>query len=278
MKKMQITFFLIMSLQISNTANAHHAMEFIEMESYSTTKAHEFVFHWHFDYMTDDRNDVQADHWEMTPGLSYGLLDRLMIDAHCHYAKFGNTHIDEEYAQNNPEDPVIKSGAGMPAFVEAAAFALQFRVTDYGQLPIDIAVSPFYEIPTNRAKKYLGSEQVYGGSLILGRNFGLHNNITANFSWEREGDENSWGWGLGIKFTLSMLDEHAPAFGVEVLGDYKGHTGIMPGIYAGINQNTVFKAGIFIGLSQYSGKKNDEDFMEDREEDFRTNITIMTRW
>jgi hypothetical protein len=269
-----ITFGLFSASEIS----AHHAMEYIEMDSYSTAKASEFVFHLHYDYMVDDKNDPYADHWELTPGISYGIMDRLMFDFHCHFAKFGKSNLGEDYVEEHPSDPIVDSEAGMSPFIEALAFTLQFRVTDENQLPVDIAIAPFYEIPTKRAEEYLGSEPVYGGALILGRNFGMHNNITANFMYEREGSENSWGWALGTKFTLSLVDEHAPAFGVEIIGDFDGHLGIMPGLYVSINQNTVLKSGVFIGMSQYRNKEDDPDFMEDKEEDLRANITIMTRW
>ena len=67
---------------------AHHAMEYIEMESYTTAKRGEYVFHLHYDYMVDDEDDADLDHWELTPGLSYGLLDRLM----CFRSARGNQH------------------------------------------------------------------------------------------------------------------------------------------------------------------------------------------
>ncbi len=260
----------------AGSAFAHHAMEYIEMESYSTAKKGEFVFHWHYDYMVDDKNGPQADHYEITPGLSYGILNRLMIDIHGHFAKFGQSHLDNddpaklaEYQNKYPNGP--------SPFIEAGAIALQYRVTDMDQAPVNIAVSPFFELPTNRAKDLLNSQMVFGGSVIIEKNFGLHNNITANFSYERDGDEDVYGWALGTKFTLSTMDEHAPAFGLELFGDYEGRLGIMPGIYASVLQNTIFKAGIFIGLSQHM-KKDDSDFQEEREEDLRTNVTIMTKW
>ena len=271
-----LTNLLTLIIFLLMPAFSHHAMEFIEMESYSTARSGEFVFHCHYDYMVDDKNETQADHYEITPGLSYGIFDRLMIDIHTHFAKFGQSHLDND----NPTDLAeyqAQSPDGPPPFIEAAAVALQFRVTEHDQLPIDIAVSPFFELPAGRAKNLLNSEDVIGGFLIISRNFGLHNNITANFSYERDGDENVYGWAAGAKFVLSTIDEHAPAIGIEVIGDYDGHFGIMPGIYANILQNTVFKAGIFIGLSQYR-RKADQDFQEEKEEDLRANVTIMTRW
>ncbi len=269
----KVTFFLMFFMNISF---AHHAMEYIEIESYSTAKKGEFVFHWHYDYMVDNKNDPQGDHYEITPGLSYGIMDKLMVDIHGHFAKFGNSHLDNDdsvklakYQTEYPDGP--------SPFIEAGAIALQYCVTDAGQLPVNIAISPFFEFPTNRAKELLNSQMVFGGSVIIGKNYGLHNNLTVNLSYERDGDEDVYGWGIGSKFVLSTVDEHAPAFGIEILGDYEGHIGILPGIYAGILQNTVLKAGIFIGLSQYM-KKDDTGFQEEKEEDLRANVTVMTAW
>ncbi len=58
---------------------SHHAMEFIELESYNTASKGEVVFHLHFDYMVDDKNNPDLDHWEYTPGFSYGITNRLMF-------------------------------------------------------------------------------------------------------------------------------------------------------------------------------------------------------
>ena len=271
-----VTGFAVLNMFAVFPAFPHHAMEYIETESYSTARAGEFVFHWHYDYFVDDKHDPQSDHYEVTPGLSYGIFDRLMIDVHGHFAKFGASHIDNS-------NPIVLAGYedqypdGPSPFIEAGAVAVQYRITEHNEFPIDLAISPFFELPTSRAESLLNSEKVYGGTIIISRNFGLHNNLTANFGYERDGDEDVYNWAIGAKFVLSTMDEHAPAFGVEVLGDYEGHVGIMPGIYANILQNTVFKAGIFIGLSQYR-RKADHDFQKDKEEDIRANITVMTKW
>ena len=276
MRVFSIFLYLLVFVSISSLALfSHHAMEYIEMDSYTTAREREFVFHWHYDYIVDKKNDPQSDHYEITPGLSYGIIDRLMFDVHCHFAKFGASHLDEDYCDDHPDSPFLTDGPS--PFIEAAAASFQYRVTEHNQIPIDLAIGVFGEIPTKRAKNLLGSERVYGGSLILSRGFGLHNNITTNFNYERDGDENIWSWAVGMKLVLSTVDDHAPAIGCEVIGDYEGHIGIMPGIYMNIMQNTIFKAGIFIGVSQYH-KKSDVDFQEEREEDLRANVTVMTRW
>ncbi len=84
---------LFLLLAGSGPLQAHHAMEFIELESYNTAPQGAFVFHLHYDYLVDDRDQPKLDHWELTPGLSYGITNRLMVDIHSHFAKFGNDHV-----------------------------------------------------------------------------------------------------------------------------------------------------------------------------------------
>jgi hypothetical protein len=102
---------------VAGAAWAHHAMEYVDMESYSTAKRGEKVFHLHYDYMVDDDKDPRMDHWEFTPGLSYAITDRLMADMHTHFAKFGAGHVVEERAAEfEPNGP--------SPFMEAVALAV----------------------------------------------------------------------------------------------------------------------------------------------------------
>jgi hypothetical protein len=96
-------------------------MEYVELESYSTARRGEFVFHLHYDYMVDDKDNPKLDHWEFTPGLSYGITDRLMIDFHTHFAKFGAEHVVED--KRNLYEPL-----GPSPFMEAGALSLQYRL------------------------------------------------------------------------------------------------------------------------------------------------------
>ena len=93
MKSYVKLFFTISLILISTTLFSHHAMEFIEMESYNTPFKGEFVFHLHFDYMVENNMNPNLDHWEFTPGISFGISDRLMFDAHTHFANFEKDHL-----------------------------------------------------------------------------------------------------------------------------------------------------------------------------------------
>lgn len=247
---------------IAGGAQAHHAMEYIEMESYSTARRGEKVLHLHYDYMVDDADNPRLDHWEFTPGMSYGITDRLMVDVHGHYAGFGADHvIDERRAEFEPDGP--------SPFLEAAAVVLQARLTEGG--PVDVAVSGTWEIPFSRAEDLLGSEDmVYAGTLILGRTFGEHGNVTANFNYEAEGDEDEWTWALGVKNPISA-DPHGIAAGVEVMGDFEGTAWtVMPGVYAPISETIILKTGIALGQEQ-----DDEDRWVNTS---RANVSLMYRF
>jgi hypothetical protein len=241
---------------------AHHAMEYIEMESYSTAKRGQKVFHLHYDYMVDDSGNPNLDHWEFTPGLSYGITDRLMADIHTHFAGFGSGHVVEErraeFGTNGPSP-----------FMEAVAVALQYRLTD--GWPVDIAVAGTWEIPFSRAEELLGSEDhVYAGTVILNREFGTHGNVCANFSYEAEGKEDEWGWALGVKNPISA-DPHGIAAGVEVSGDFEGNRwGVLPGIYAPVNETITLKTGIKIGQ-----EKDEEGRWADT---LRANVSLLYRF
>jgi len=241
---------------------AHHAMEYIEMESYSTAKRGESVFHVHYDYMVDDTENPKADYWEFTPGIAYGITDRLMIDIHTHFAKFGEDHIVEE-------ERADCETTGSSPFMEAAAATFQCRLTE-GRT-INIGASAGVEVPFDKAEELLGSEDnVYEGMLILSRDFGTHGNLTANLSYEQEGDEGSTVWALGIKTPISA-DPHGIAAGIEVMGDFEGGVwSVLPGAYAPLSDGIVLKTGL-----EFGQEENEEGIRTDT---LRASVSLMYRF
>lgn len=237
-KKINTLTILLFSFLLSPLLYSHHAMEFIELESYNTAAKEEVVFHLHFDYMVDDKNNPDMDHWEYTPGFSYGITDRLMFDVHTHFAKFNNGHIIEPFnTKFNPSGP--------SPFMEAMALSLQYRITT--DFPIDIAVSALWEIPFNNGQEFLGSEQVYEAVLILSKSFSNHINITGNLTLGREGSENFSAWGIGLKVPLTS-QSHGISAGIELLGDFNGDYSVLTGVYLPLgSENIILKTGIEIG-------------------------------
>ena len=188
-------------LGASLPAAGHHAMEYIEMESCGIGRGGEFVFHLHYDYMVDNACNPREDHWELTPGLSYGIIDRLMLDVHTHFAKFGpDLVLEEKRADYEPQGP--------SPMLEAMAVSLQYSLSDAWLL--DIALAGAVEVPFSDAERLLGSEDlVYQGVLILGRGFEDHSNVTVNVIYEKEGSENALSWARGVKRPIS---EFRPMF------------------------------------------------------------------
>ncbi len=245
---------------IAGSAMAHHAMEYIEMESYSTAKRGESVLHLHYDYMVDDAENPDLDHWEFTPGISYGLTDRIMLDVHTHFAGFGIDHIV-------PEQRELYEPNGPSPFMEAVAGSVQWRVIE--DCWLDVAVAGTIEVPFSRAETLLGSEDhVYAGMLIIGRTFGEHSNITLNLGYEEEGDEDETSWALGMKTPISD-DPHGIAAGVELLGSFEDTSdnwAILPGVYMPLGSpNITLKSGLAFGKS-------------DGADTLRANATFMYRF
>ena len=234
-------------LIVLSVARAHHAMEYIAMESYSTARGGQKIFHVHYDYIVDNSANSAQDHWEYTPGLSYGITNRLMVDAHTHFAKFGIDHIVREQRANfAPQGP--------SPFMEAMAFAVQYRLTE-GSF-IDVAIGGVYEEPFQRSRDLLGGQRGFEGILILSRGLGSRGNICANFKLGRYGDEKLSEWALGVKHPLTE-DTHGIQAGLELLGDTAGKWSLLPGIYFPLgDQNIVFKTGLEFGKDLNSMRAN----------------------
>ncbi|MEN3045904.1 MAG: hypothetical protein ABDH49_02820 [Candidatus Hydrothermales bacterium] len=211
------------------TIYAHHSKEYIAVESYNTCAKNEKIFHLIYDYYVENRDSSDYDHWELTPGLSYGITDHIMFGVHTHFAKFGKAY--------------VKDRAELSPMIEAANFSLQIRFKSFGLLNLALLFS--YEVPFYRSRLYLDSKEVFEGEIILSKNFLTHSNISVNFSFAREGDELIREWALGIKNPLSA-DPHGIAGGIEILGDYEGALFFLPALYFPI-ERSIIKTGIGFG-------------------------------
>ncbi len=251
MKKVLLIFLLAV---IPYFCFSHHAMEYIEIESYSTARKGEFVFHLHYDYMVDDKDNPNLDHWEFTPGISYGITDRLMFDFHTHFSKFGIDHIVED--KRSSYEPF-----GPSPFMEAGAVSLQYRFTE-GWF-INIAGVLTYEFPYQRSRELLDDKEVYEGTLILAKDFGIHSNVTLNLTYGKDGEEEIKEWGFGVKTPVSC-DPHGIAAGIEIIGDFDGNWSVLPGVYTPLGaENIIFKTGLEFGKNL---------------DNMRANVTLMYRF
>jgi len=221
---------------LSTNLHSHHALEYIDVESYSIAQKNQAVFYLRHDYYVEDKRNAELDHWEITPGVSYGFFKYLMGDIHIHLSKFGTGF--------------IKDGEEVSPFFEAFATSLITQITKYKSLPIDIAMSFIYEYPFKRARELIGGKQAFEVRLILSRDFLEHSNITLNLYYSiEEGIEHSYGWMFGTKHPLTS-DMHGISGGLELNGDFNGkEIAFLPGIYIPISQNSRLKVGFGLGLN-----------------------------
>lgn len=246
---------IAMCLAISGSLWAHHSREYIELEGYSTAKQGQKVVYVHYDSFVPDYDNPKLDHYEITPGTCYGITNRLMLDMHTHFAKFGPDHV---VPGENNFDPI-----GPSPFLEAIALTGQYRITEPNQLPFNIAGSLLYEQPFKRSETLLGGEEVVEGTLILTRDFGEHSNITLNLNGGFDGGRWASSYGLGIKTPISQ-DANGAAAGIEFFGDFTGGGfRVMPGAYLPLEDNITLKIGLGLGN-------------EDSGEQLRFHISLMT--
>ena len=222
---------------VSSPILAHHALEYISLESATIARFGEAVFHLHYDYMIDDVDDPQKDHWEVTPGLAYGLLPGVMADVHTHFAQFGNHLIAAEkqssYAPGGPSP-----------FLEALAASVQFSIPTGTNFKTGAALT--YEFPFQRSRDLLDGEEVFAGTIILSRELAQHRNLTVNYSRIKDGDSVFSEGGIGIRSPLTA-DEHGVAAGLEFLAANEGGSTswtVLPGIYLPIGYQSILKTGL----------------------------------
>lgn len=229
-------------------AGAHHALEYIDVSGYSVAQQGQFLVYGLYDNMVDDPNDPSQNHWEFTPGISYGITDWLMLDTHMHYAKFGAGHLSPEgreriLAEAGQDALDVANIVGPSPFVEAATIALQVALPPMSFLNVGFEAA--VEFPFKGARRYLGAEDnVYEFGLILDHEFGEHQRITANILHVREGDEKGEEWRLGIRTPLTPNAEGIAA-GLEFTGNFDDSEWfVLPGIYAPIQRNIIAKMGV----------------------------------
>lgn len=246
MKRPHATILALAVCWITHGADAHHAMEYIELESYNTSPRGESLIYLQYDYMVPDDQQPDLDRWEITPGWAYGITDKLLVDFHTHFAKFGNGHIEETEQERFAPD-------GPSPFFEAVTASLLYRFTETG--PYHAAGSAAIEIPLQRAKDLLGDEDpVYTATLIFGRDFGTHANVIVNLGLETDGSDHEGFWGVGAKAPLSV-DPHGVAGGIELHGDFDGDEWrIIPGVFLPVGHDMQLKVGFSFGQEKDDGR------------------------
>lgn len=237
---------IIAATLLAGSTWAHHAMEYIELESYQTNRRGESLIYLQYDYMVPDGDEPGLDRWEITPGWAYGLTDKLMFDIHTHFARFRNEHIVEaEQERFEPHGP--------SPFFEAVSASLLYRFTAAG--PYHVAVSTDVEVPLPDARDLLGDDDlIYSGTLILGWEFASHANVVLNVGMETDGSDHEGFWGIGAKTPLAA-DPHGVAGGIEILGDFDGDEWkVIPGVYLPLGNEIQWKTGFSFGQEKSDGR------------------------
>ncbi|MEW6027337.1 MAG: hypothetical protein AB1599_08600 [Planctomycetota bacterium] len=243
-------------LLLSGAVLAHHSREYIELESYTTAKQGQKVIYTHYDYFVMDSDNPKQDHYELTPGFSYGITDRLMLDCHTHFAKFGPAHI---VPGEDAYDPI-----GPSPFLEAVALTGHYRISEPEQFPFDIAGSLLYEYPLPTSKRLLDGASAFELTLIISKEVGKDTNICCNLNTGQEGDEWMNGYGLGIKTPIGS-DSKGAEVGLEIFGDFKNAFRALPGAYLPLQDNTTLKLGLGLGNKA-------------SQEELRFHISLMMRY
>lgn len=239
-------------------AQAHHALEYIDTSSYTLTEKGQGIAYLLYDHQGGGTDDPGDERWEFTPGISYGITDWLMVDAHTHYAKFGRNHLenDDRIAGFDPDQQARINATGAGPMLEAAALGAQVALPRFTDL-VDVGLAASVEIPFSAAKRWLGADKLgYEFEVILHREIMEHVMITANLInvMEHDGDsyEHEQEWRLGLRFPISPNPEGIAA-GIEWEGSFEDSGwNVMPGIYAPITNNAIAKMGL-----QLDGKEMD---------------------
>ncbi len=229
---------------------AHHALEYIEMESFSISPPGSVLFHLHYDYYIEDSKQPGLDHWEITPGISYGITKFMMFDIHTHFAKFNILHVvKEKQAKYTPYGP--------SPMLEAAASSLQFAI--YKSF-INIGLVLTYELPFKLSRELLDGKDVFEFTFILDKSLKEHQNITLNLKGCLEDKDISWEWALGAKTPLTD-DPHGPGAGIEFLGNIPSNEDsfeifALPGIYLPLEEGIILKTGLWVNYIPDIEKSN----------------------
>lgn len=225
---------LVLSFGVFNrAAAAHHAKDYIVVESYDTTNEDQVYVLNEFDFFIPDTDHGSEDNWEYTPTVLYGITDRLMYNFHFH----------------------LKRVTGRDPFIEAFTMGLQYRLLERRKLPVDMAFSLDYEYPTPRSEHVLDGKDKMTLTGIFSKRFRHGIDVTLNLFGERElvlGDHSEIGWRVGAKGPVIPPLRKRLEAGLEFEGlfDKDPRAEVIPGVYTHVFDGNVIKAGIGFGLTE----------------------------
>ena len=220
-----------------------------------------------FNYSVHDQGSDKSDRWEFQPSLGYAFTDWMMLSFGCIFGKYGKHYLTRSKKAGSNESPSL--------MIDSVAFDLVFGMPEQQDVPIELGLDLFYRAPTERSEDFIGRNHYFGFTLIVGESFGKGHNATINFTYARDGEVDRTEWGTAVLFQLGQSGIAVFKIGLEFWGDFSAHSGILPGVYAIINQSLSIKTGVFVGLSQYT---DDHKHDGNKEDDYSITLSMVKMW
>lgn len=252
---------------ITCQAMAFYQEAFIKMKNGPGFQKNNIFTGINFNYFVHTQGAESSESWELTPSIGYAFTEWMFLGFGCVLGKYGSDVLSSSKAANNPN--------GTSLLIDSIILDLVFGVTKNEKVPVELGIDIFYRAPTYRSEDYLNRKHCFGFTFILGESFGSGHNLTLNITYAHDGDIDRGEWASGGIFQVAQSGNAIFKAGIEFWGDFDGHSAIVPGVYVVINSSLSIKAGVFVGLSQYTDEyKNDGN----KEDDYMVSLSMAKMW
>lgn len=266
-KKLTRISILFASLLFTTHGMAFYQSSFIKMKNGPGFIKNNIFTSIKFSYFVNDQGDESSDFWELTPSIGYAFTEWMYLEFACVMGKYGSGVMTPSEALSSPD--------GTSMFIDSIILDLVFGVTQQESMPIEMGIDIFYRAPTYRSEDYLNRQHCFGFTFIMGESFGSGHNVTVNLTYAHDGNIDRGDWGTGGIFQVAQSGITIFKLGIEFWGDFDGHSAIVPGVYVIFNNSLSVKAGVFVGLSQYS---KDYKYDGNKEEDYMLTLSMVKAW
>ncbi|HOO73521.1 MAG TPA: hypothetical protein PK926_17310 [Spirochaetota bacterium] len=220
-----------------------------------------------YKYTARNQGSDSWDYWEIRPGLGYAFAEWIYLGLDCVIGKYGPEFLADSKKDRYAGDSSI--------LLDSVEFDVILAMTDSGKVPVQMGIDFFYRCPTDRAQDVLLRDHSGGFTFILAEAYGKGHNSTVNLSYWRAGEKDFFQWAVGSAFQLAQSGQAIFKLGVEIFGDFSGHSAIIPGISTVISDSFSIKAGVLVGFSQYTGEHRHDGLKED---DLSFELAIVKKW
>lgn len=244
-----------------------YTAEYIRMKNSPAFTGKSIFNYLNFNYTVHDQGSDKSDSWEIIPGLGYSFTSWVLLDLRCVMGKYGAGYLSGEDKSKYPTGPSF--------MIDSVVLDLVFGMADSSKVPVGLGLDLFYRIPTDRSMDLLNRNHYFGFTFILSETFGTGHNATVNYTYARDGDKDVFEWTAGSFFLVAQSGGAVLKIGSELIGDFSGHSGILPGLYTIILDSISIKTGVFIGFSQYT-KEHKHD--GNKEDDLAISFSLSKKW